>query len=138
MFGLLGFLIVLAVAAALFVLPMRAWLTQRDELAASKAELTQLEAANNRLAEENAQLQTADGISQTARDDLGYQEATESVAAALPPPEIAAVLPPGWPNSLVGQILAVRTVAALTAASAPTTLAPATTIAGLDPQQVTP
>lgn len=117
--GLGAVVITVALAAALFVLPMRAWLNQRTELAESKADLAQLEAANDRLEQENAQLQTVDGITEAARADLGYQQATEEVVGALPPPEVATVLPTGWPYSVVTQILDVRTVAAYNASLAP-------------------
>ncbi len=121
-----GAVIVLALAATLFVLPIRHSLAQRRQLADTQGQLAELKAANDRLAEQNAQLETSAGVERAARDDLGYQLATERVAAALPPPQIPAALPPGWPNDLVGQILSVRTIAALEAASAPaTTVAPA-------------
>lgn len=121
--ALVGVVIVCAIAAALFVLPIRHSLAQRRQLAEAQAQLAELKAANDRLAEQNAQLDTPAGIERAARDDLGYQLATERVAAALPPPQIPAELPPGWPNDLVGQILSVRTIAALEAASAPATTA---------------
>ncbi len=104
---------------------MKAWLNQRTELAESKADLAQLEAANDRLEQANAQLGTADGIAEAARADLGYQQATEEVVGALPPPAVAGVLPGGWPYSVVTQILEVRTVAAYNASLAPTSIEPA-------------
>jgi len=122
--ALLGGVILVALAGALFVLPVRSWLNQRAELSESRKELTALEAANDRLQEQNDLLQTNDGIARAARTDLGMQQADEAVRSVLPPPAVPAVLPAGWPYSLVTQILTVRTVDAMRAAQAPATAAP--------------
>lgn len=118
--GLGALLITAAIAAALFVLPLRAWLNQRDQLAASRADLALLEAANDRLEQENGQLLTPEGITEAARADLGYQTATELIEGALPPPQVPYVLPNGWPYSFVSQVLEVRTIAAYNAGVAAT------------------
>ena len=95
-----------------FVLPFRAWLDQRRELAESKAELAGLQAANDRLDAENDQLQTAEGVGRggprrprlpTGRRGSGRRPAAAGRAARAAP---------GWPYDVVTQILAVRTVAA--------------------------
>lgn len=122
-----GVAITLAVAAALFVLPFKAWLQQRSLLEESSSELAALQAANDRLAAENENLQTSEGVEAAARDDLGYQQANEEAVAALPPPAVPGVLPAGWPYDDVTQILTVRTVKRLRDAEASlvtTTIAP--------------
>jgi cell division protein FtsB len=111
-----GFVIVLALAAALFVLPLRAWLQQRTDLTSSAERLAQLEAANDQLQHENERLQTAEGIAEEARDKLGYQESDEQMVAALPPPAVPTRLPAGWPYSVVTNIVGVRVNEALAAA----------------------
>jgi cell division protein FtsB len=113
-----GVAITLAVAGSLFVLPFRAWLDQRTQLSETKAELGALQVANDRLQGENDRLQTAEGVAEAARDDLGFQQANEEAAAALPPPAVAIVLPLGWPYDDVTQILGTRTIEELRAAEA--------------------
>ncbi|MEZ5215595.1 MAG: hypothetical protein R2715_03125 [Ilumatobacteraceae bacterium] len=108
MFGLVGFVIVLALAFALFVLPLRTWRQQRIDLDARSKDLAELTAANDRLDAANARLQTAEGIAAAAREDLGYQSADEQSVIAWPPADVGRQLPSGWPYDLVSQIIAVR------------------------------
>ncbi len=133
--GLGATIIAGAVLAAVLVLPVRAWLNQRDELAARNRELAALDAANEDLAAQNDRLRTAQGIKDAARQDLGLIEDGETVIAMLPAP-VTELMPIGWPYSVVGQILTVRQASAILAAA--TTTAPATTTATTTATTVAP
>ena len=128
--------IVAALAASLLVLPVRAWLNQRTELAEREKELATLEAANARIDAANARLQTPQGIEEAARNDLGYLEIGEQQLTVLPAPPTGELLPGRWPYTIVSEIFAVRAAdaaaraaaeAAALAAAAATTAAPAET-----------
>jgi cell division protein FtsB len=121
-------LVVLALAAALLVLPFRAWLNQRAELEERKTELVALQQANAVIAAENARLQTPQGIQEAARDDLGFLGEGETGMAVLPSPPAGEILPPHWPFTMVGDIWGTR-VAAEAAAAAAAAAAATTTVA---------
>ena len=114
--GTFGFLIVAAIAAALFVLPVKAWLTQRDELAERKAELAALELANTTLQRDVDRLNTTEGIEDAARDELGYVIPGEERVGIVDAAPLPTALPDGWPYDLVNRILAVRAAPAPAAA----------------------
>ncbi len=101
--GLIAVLIVGALAAALFVLPMKAWMNQRADLAERRRELEALQVATAQLEADIARLQTPEGIEDAARAELG-----ERRIAVVDVPASSTDLPPGWPYSLVEQIIAVR------------------------------
>lgn len=107
--GLLATVIVAAIAAALVVLPARAWMNQREELTAKKDELSTLDSANDALAADIDRLQTPEGIEDAARVELGYQMQGETRVSPLDTPNASTELPKGWPYSMVRQIVAVRT-----------------------------
>jgi cell division protein FtsB len=128
-FGVGVALIVAAIIGALLVLPIRAWQSQKAELAARERELVALESANARVEADNERLRSPEGVAESARGDLGFRESDELVIGLLPPGPPSAQLPPGWPYSVVSDIFAVRTnlaaeaaVAAVAASS--TTVAP--------------
>lgn len=106
--GLIAVLIVGALAAALFVLPMKAWMNQRADLAERRRELEALQVATAQLEADIARLQTPEGIEDAARAELGYVELGERRIAVVDVPASSTDLPPGWPYSLVEQIIAVR------------------------------
>jgi cell division protein FtsB len=106
--GLVAVLIVVALAGALLVLPLRAWMNQREDLAERRSELAALQEATARLEADIARLQTPEGIEDAAREELGYVELGERRLAVVDVPKGSVDLPPGWPYSLVQQILAVR------------------------------
>ena len=110
--------IVASLAAAVLVLPIRAWLNQRSELTERQQELAALDAANDRIAHANERLQTPQGIEEAARNDLGYLEAGEQQLTVLPAPATGELLPGRWPYTVVSDIFAVRTEAAAAAAQA--------------------
>ncbi len=112
-------IIVGAVLTAVLILPVRAWINQRQELADRTRELAALNAANDELSAQNDRLKTSEGIKDAARQDLGLIEDGETVIAMLPAP-VSELMPAGWPYSLVGQILTARQASVI---AAPTTTA---------------
>ena len=121
--GLFGTLIALAVAAALFVLPVQSWFKQRDDLKIRTSELDTLNRANDQLQTEVDRLQTDTGIKEAARSGINYVDAGEQRITVLPVGKAPVVLPPGWPFDQVTQIIAIREAqaTAATAVPAPTT-----------------
>jgi cell division protein FtsB len=113
--------IVGAIAAALFVLPVKSWLKQRDDLATRTTELETLNAANARLQAEVDNLQTDAGIAAAARQEIDYSPIGEKRVTALPASGASTNLPDGWPYNLVESIITLR--AAEQAAAATTTAA---------------
>jgi cell division protein FtsB len=103
-----------ALVAALFVLPVKAWLRQQDDIARKQKELTALEAANNELADEVNRLQTPEGIKEAAREEIGYVQRGEIRLSVLPAPDAPITMPDGWPYDAVAQIVAVRSQGAIT------------------------
>lgn len=110
-----------ALAAALFVLPVKAWLRQEDDLAEKRAELQVITDANEDLTAEVARLDTPAGAAEAARDELGVVDEGEERFSVLPGGAAPLALPAGWPYDTVTQIIAAR--AAIAAAPA-TTVAP--------------
>jgi cell division protein FtsB len=101
-----------AFIAALFVLPVQAWLRQQNNLDHKDDQLAALQDANAELANEVQQLQTPDGIEQAAREEIGYVQQGEIRYTILPPPEAPITLPAGWPYDTIAKIVAVRSAAA--------------------------
>ena len=101
-----------AFIAALFVLPVQAWLRQQNDLDQKDDQLSALQDANAELANEVQQLQTPEGIEQAAREEIGYVQQGEIRYTILPPPEAPATMPAGWPYDTFAKIIAVRSAAA--------------------------
>ena len=97
-----------AFIAALFVLPVQAWLRQQDDLDRKNNQLVALQNANAELANEVNQLQTPDGIEQAAREEIGYVQSGEIRYTVLPVPDAPLALPGGWPYDTIRQIVVVR------------------------------
>jgi len=134
--GVFAVLIAIAIGAALFVLPVKSWMKQRDTLSTRTAELETLDAANSQLQGEVDRLKTPDGVREAAREEIDYVPAGEKRVTVLPVGPASTALPPGWPYNLVTSIIALRTAEAAAAlspaipadpAAATTVLAPATT-----------
>ena len=98
-----------ALVAALFVLPVQAWLRQQDDIDRKQKELAALQQANAELTNEVSRLQTAEGIEEAAREEIGYVQRGEIRLTVLPPPNAPITMPSGWPYDTVAQIVAVRT-----------------------------
>ena len=135
--GVVTIVVVGALMAALFVLPVKSWFRQRDDLAERQRELAVLTAANAELAAEVNYLQTPDGIKEAARAEIGYGELGEKRVTVMPAPEAPIALPVGWPYDGVAQIVAVRQQQAA-AEAATTTVAAPTTAAAVTPTTAAP
>ena len=115
-------LIVLAIGAALFVLPIKSWLNQREQLKTRSGELTTLNAANNQLQTEVDRLQTDDGVKQAAREVIDYVEKGEQRITVMAVGTAPTALPAGWPYDIVSSIVELRVAEAnATAAPVPAT-----------------
>ena len=89
-----------ALAAAIFVLPIKTMFDQDDQIAERTDQLSELQAVNNDLRSEVARLKTDDGIKEAAREQLGFVEPGEIRQSILDFPPVPTVLPDGWPYSL--------------------------------------
>ncbi|MDO9174003.1 MAG: septum formation initiator family protein [Actinomycetota bacterium] len=98
-----------ALVAALFVLPVKAWLRQQDDIDRKQKELAALEQANAELTNEVSRLQTPEGIEEAAREEIGYVQRGEIRLTVLPAPPAPVTMPSGWPYDVVAQIVSVRT-----------------------------
>jgi len=114
-----------ALGAALFVLPVQAWLRQQDDLDAKQAELAVLDDANNQLQQENDRLQTPEGAKEAAREQLGVTDEAEERISVLPGGAAPLTLPAGWPYDTVTQIIGARASIVAAAAQSAT---PASTV----------
>jgi hypothetical protein len=107
-FALVGTVIAAALIASLYVLPVKSWMQQRDDLQQKRNELTVLNNANAQLAADVNRLQTPDGIKEAARQELGYIGVGEERISVLSTPNAPLALPAGWPYDTISQIIAVR------------------------------
>lgn len=107
--GIAAAVITSAFVAALFVLPVQAWLRQKEDLDRKQDQLAALQAANAALANEVQQLQTPEGIEQAAREEIGYVQRGEIRLTMLPTPDAPLTMPSGWPYDTIAQIISVRT-----------------------------
>ena len=101
-------LIVGAIATALFGLPVRTWFEQEDGLQRLDAELAELQSVNADLQREVDRLQTDAGLTEAAREELGYTEPGEGRLTMRALPDLPTNLPNRWPYRIVEQIIAVR------------------------------
>jgi cell division protein FtsB len=129
--GLLGVAVIGALLAALFVLPVQAWMRQQDEISLKEQELSVLADANAQLAADVQQLETVEGAREAAREELGVIDRGEKRISIMPSAAGALPLPAGWPYDAVSQIVAVRLAPPTTLP--PVTEAPATTVAAVVP-----
>ena len=109
-----------ALIAALFVLPVKAWLHQRDDINVKQEQLDVLAAANAELSAEVGRLGTADGVREAAREEIGYVDRKEIRLTVMPTPNAPVTLPGGWPYDVIGQIVEVRTTPPPAATPEPT------------------
>jgi cell division protein FtsB len=125
MLTLVALVVIAALLGALFELPVQAWLRQKDDLAAKRAQLAVLDGANGQLQTEVGRLQTVEGAKEAARDELGVVAPGEIRISMLDIPDAPLRLPAGWPYDAVTQIVATR--AGEAQAAPPTTATPVTT-----------
>ena len=114
-----------ALLAALFVLPVQAWMRQKQTIATKQQELDVLDAANDALGVDIGHLQTPEGAKEAARAELGVVGKGEDRVSVLPDTAMVVTLPAGWPYDAVRQIVTVRT--AEMAVAPATTIVPAST-----------
>ena len=123
-FALVALVIAAALIASLFVLPVKSWLQQRDDLARKQNELAVLTNANAQLAADVNRLQTPEGIKEAARQEVGFVSIGEQRISVLPTPSAPLTLPAGWPYDAISQIVTVRSAAAAAAPIAPLVATP--------------
>jgi cell division protein FtsB len=111
LFGVGATVIGVSLAAAVLVLPVRAWMNQREELSARRAELETLDQVNDRLQADVDRLSTPEGIREAARADLGMVDKGSEIVSILPHGALPRTLPDSWPYTLVGGILTARLAA---------------------------
>lgn len=97
-----------ALVAALFVLPVKAWLRQRDDIERKQRELAALDQANAQLTDEVGRLQTPEGVEEAAREEIGYVQRGEIRLTVLSSTAAPATMPSGWPYDALNQIVTVR------------------------------
>jgi cell division protein FtsB len=85
-----------AIAAALLILPVKAWLNQRSALDSGREELRELEMANAELQADVDRLRTRAGIIQAAREELNAVRKREKVWRVLAAPDLPVAFPDGW------------------------------------------
>ncbi|CAN5438232.1 MAG: septum formation initiator family protein [Acidimicrobiia bacterium] len=107
--GLAAATIALAIAVTLYVLPIRTWLDQHNELQDRQTQLDELESVNADLQSEVDRLQTDAGAREAARDEIGYLEPGEQRSTVIDDLTLPRRLPKGWPYSPVTQIIKIRT-----------------------------
>lgn len=100
---------IMAIAAAVFILPVGTWLDQGTDLAQREAELTELQRVNGQLAGEVERLKTDSGIIEAAREEIGFVESGDQRSSFLPLPPLPRDLPDGWPYNVVTAIFDART-----------------------------
>jgi cell division protein FtsB len=92
----------------LLVLPTRAWLAQRSDIASAQQKLAVIQHENAKLQARLKALLTPEEIERVAREQYNLAGHGEQVFSVLPPPALTN-LPSGWPYGLVGEIVAVGT-----------------------------
>ncbi|MDA2968587.1 MAG: hypothetical protein O2792_01965 [Actinomycetota bacterium] len=108
-----GALFICAVLLALFVIPMRTWLNQRDSVAEKSQQFAAFEDINDALQDEVDVLKTPEGAQEAIRSSLGYLSPGELRVPMLEMPRATANLPDKWPYTVVTNILQVRSAQAI-------------------------
>lgn len=97
-----------ALAAALFLIPIRTLFDQNARIDQRTEQVNELEAVVADLRREVERLNTPDGIKEAAREELGYVQSGEIRETVLEFPDLPLDLPEGWPYQLVSGITEVR------------------------------
>jgi cell division protein FtsB len=108
-----------ALAAALFLIPIRTLFDQQQRIDERSEQVAALESVVSDLRSEVERLQTPDGIREGAREELGYIEPGEVRETVLDYPDLPTDLPDGWPYSLVSDIMELRRSTPVAPAPAP-------------------
>lgn len=107
--ALAGLGVATALAVSLFVLPIQTYRDQSRALEARATQLEQLETINAELAAEVQRLRTDAGITEAAREQIGFAAEGERRLTVTDLPPLPAQLPAGWPYDLVTAIIGLRT-----------------------------
>ncbi len=97
--------VALLVVLASSVFPTATWLDQRRAIADRRAQLVELEAANQALAQRVAALGTATEVERIARRDHGLVRPGEEAYAVLPAAPEPVRIPPAWPFTELAEAL---------------------------------
>ena len=106
--ALLAAVVAGSLAASVLILPVKAWLNQREELSNREQELSRLDEANDLLAEDVARLETEQGVIEAAREELGAVREDEKVFKVVMDPELVSVMPDGWLFPTIGALITGR------------------------------
>ena len=136
-FSLVAIVIAAALIASLFVLPVKSWFQQRDDLVRKQNELAVLNNANAQLAADVNRLKTPDGIKEAARQEVGFVGVGEQRVSVLTTPNAPLTLPAGWPYDAIAQIIAVRTAPVVAPVTGPVVASTVVT-ASVTPEPTTP
>ena len=97
-----------ALIVALFVLPVKAYMRQRTDIARKQRELAALDQANAELTAQVNRLNTPEGVEEAAREEIGYVRRGEIRLTVLPSPAAPIILPSGWPYDAISSVVAVH------------------------------
>ena len=95
---------------ALFVLPVRTWINQRQLLSARQTEYAAYEDTVEALQDQVSYLKTDAGLQEAIRTQLGYLHPNEKRIPMMSLPAMSTALPEQWPYTVISNILLVRTL----------------------------
>ena len=95
---------------ALFVLPVRTWINQRQLLSARQTEYAAYEDTIEALQDQVSYLKTDAGLQEAIRTQLGYLHPNEKRIPMMGLPAMSTALPEQWPYTVISNILLVRTL----------------------------
>ena len=78
-------ILVLGLVGAMAIEPTRQLIQQRDRISSMSSDLTEVQAGNERLAEQIARLKNDDYIEQRAREQIGLVRPGETTYVVMPP-----------------------------------------------------
>jgi len=106
----LGVIAIVAMMLALFVLPVRTWVNQRQLLTARQTEYAAYEDTIEALQDQVSYLKTDAGLQEAIRTQLGYLYPNEKRIPMMDLPAMSTALPQQWPYTVISNILLVRTL----------------------------
>lgn len=106
----IGVIAIVAMMLALFVLPVRTWINQRQLLDARQTEYAAYEDTIEALQDQVSYLKTDAGLQEAIRTQLGYLQPNEKRLPLMDLPAMSTVLPERWPYTVISNILLVRTL----------------------------
>lgn len=106
----LGVIAIVAMMLALFVLPVRTWVNQRQLLSARQTEYAAYEDTIEALQDQVSYLKTDAGLQEAIRTQLGYLHPNEKRIPMMDLPAMSTALPEQWPYTVISNILLVRTL----------------------------